>query len=194
MTAELADAERYQEAYHTLSDEIGSLVAKNQLAEEEAQRLSKFNAEILGHNNPAQRIMYVDRIRRELAETKHVCTHSPRLSGTRLIDWHVFEQKLVMLGREQEAAAAINDDLQHELDMYKSVMVPGESKPRTALTRVTRTPLVNLARSLNTTGSGGGGGNPLPSASKSDSSRKDSAQRVHVLESIPGDMTIDEIM
>ena len=41
-------------------------------AEEEAQRLSKFNAEILGHNNPAQRIMYVDRIRRELHETKHV--------------------------------------------------------------------------------------------------------------------------
>jgi hypothetical protein len=70
---ELTDAERYQEAYYSLSDEVGSLVARNQLAEEEAQRLSKFNAEILSHNNPAQRIMYVDRIRRELAETKHVC-------------------------------------------------------------------------------------------------------------------------
>lgn len=46
---------------------------RNNLAEEEADRLSKFNAEILGHNNPAQRIMYVDRIRRELAEAKHVC-------------------------------------------------------------------------------------------------------------------------
>lgn len=72
MTAELTDAERYQEAYYSLSDEVGSLVARNQLAEDEAQRLSKFNAEILGHNNPAQRIMYVDRIRRELAEAKHV--------------------------------------------------------------------------------------------------------------------------
>lgn len=91
-----------------------------------------------------------------------------------------------MLGREQEAAAAVNDDLQHELDMYKSVMVPGENKPRTAMTRVTRLPLVNLARSLNASG---GGGTPVVSAAKSDS-----AQRVHVLESVPGDMTIDEIM
>ena len=46
---------------------------KNALAEEEARRLSQFNAEILGHNNPSQRIMYVDRIRRELHETKQVC-------------------------------------------------------------------------------------------------------------------------
>lgn len=66
------DAERYQEAYYSLVDEVGGLVDRNNLAEEEADRLSRFNAEILGHNNPAQRIMYVDRIRRELAETKHV--------------------------------------------------------------------------------------------------------------------------
>lgn len=45
---------------------------RNDLAEDEAERLSAFNAEILGHRNPAQRIMYVDRIRRELAETKQV--------------------------------------------------------------------------------------------------------------------------
>lgn len=73
MTSELAEASRYQEAYCALSDEVGSLLARNRLAEDEAQKLSKFNAEILGHNNPAQRILYVDRIRRELAEVKHVC-------------------------------------------------------------------------------------------------------------------------
>ena len=66
------DAARYQEAYDLLSEEVGTLVARHQLAEEEAQRLSKFNVEILSHNNPAQRIIYVDRIRKELAETKHV--------------------------------------------------------------------------------------------------------------------------
>ncbi|KAH0589398.1 hypothetical protein H2248_005156 [Termitomyces sp. 'cryptogamus'] len=170
LTTELTDAERYQEAYYSLSEEVGSLVARNQLAEEEAQRLSKFNAEILGHNNPAQRIMYVDRIRRELAEAKH---------------------KLVMLGREQEAAIAINDDLQHELDMYKSIMVSADNKPRTTLTRVTRPPLVNLTRSLNVSV----GGSLAISASKSDDlSGKGSVQRVHALETIPGDMTIDEIM
>jgi uncharacterized tellurite resistance protein B-like protein len=77
LTAELKDAERYQQAYYSLSDEVDSLVARHQLAETEAQRLSKFNAEILGHTNPAQRIMYVDRIRRELADTKHVSPSNP---------------------------------------------------------------------------------------------------------------------
>jgi hypothetical protein len=73
LTAELTEAERYQTAYYRLVEEVGELVARNALAEEEADKLSRFNAEILGHNNPAQRIMYVDRIRRELAETKQVC-------------------------------------------------------------------------------------------------------------------------
>ena len=72
LTTELTDAERYQEAYYNLVDEVGALMDRNNLAEDEADRLSKFNAEILGHHNPAQRIMYVDRIRRELAETKQV--------------------------------------------------------------------------------------------------------------------------
>lgn len=72
LTAALTNAECYQEAYYSLSDEIGALLTRNQVAEEEANRISQFNAEILGHNNPAQRIMYVDRIRRELAEAKQV--------------------------------------------------------------------------------------------------------------------------
>jgi chromosome segregation ATPase len=72
LTAELTEAERYQTAYYRLVDEVGELVARNALAEDEADKLSRFNAEILGHNNPAQRIMYVDRIRKELAETKQV--------------------------------------------------------------------------------------------------------------------------
>lgn len=53
-------------------DEVDALVRRNALAEDEAQRLSQFNAEILGHHNPAQRIQYVDRIRQELHETKQV--------------------------------------------------------------------------------------------------------------------------
>jgi hypothetical protein len=72
LTVDLTDAERYRDAYHKLLDEVGVLAARNQLAESEANRLSQFNAEILGHNNPAQRIVYLDRVRRELAETKHV--------------------------------------------------------------------------------------------------------------------------
>lgn len=76
MTSDLAQAEQYQEAYNGLLEEVDALVAKNALAEEEAVRLSKFNAEIVGHRNPAQRIVYVDKIRRELHETKQVSPYS----------------------------------------------------------------------------------------------------------------------
>lgn len=74
LTVDLAEAERYQEAYASLIEEVDALIRRNALAEEETERVSKFNAEILGHTNPAQKIMYVDRIRRELFETKQV-TH-----------------------------------------------------------------------------------------------------------------------
>jgi len=53
------------------------------------------------------------------------------------------------LALEQENASAQNGELQNELDMYKSVRTPLESKPKTNLTRIGRPPLVNLAESLN---------------------------------------------
>ena len=68
----LAESEDYAHAYQTLVDEVNALVDRNALAEEEAQQLSRFNAELLSHKNPAQKIMYVDRIRQELADVKQV--------------------------------------------------------------------------------------------------------------------------
>ncbi|KAJ3499807.1 hypothetical protein NLJ89_g10057 [Agrocybe chaxingu] len=128
LTAEITGAERFQEAYYSLSDQVGTLITRKQMAEEEADRISKFNAEILGHNNPAQRIMYVDRIRRELAEAKH---------------------RIAQLTREQENVVVENNELQNELGMYKSVRYLGDSKPWTNITRVARPPLVNVTQSLN---------------------------------------------
>ncbi|KAA1473976.1 hypothetical protein DENSPDRAFT_803357 [Dentipellis sp. KUC8613] len=127
LTGELTEAERYQEAYFNLMEQVESLAARNELAEEEAKRLSKFNAEILGHNNPAQRIMYLDRIRTELAEAR---------------------QDLLAMTRERDAAAAHSDTLQHELDMYKSVAVPPDMKPRTTITRVARIPLTTQSTNV----------------------------------------------
>ncbi|KAJ6499380.1 hypothetical protein C8R45DRAFT_821070 [Mycena sanguinolenta] len=121
LTTELAESDQFQAAYYSLSDEVKSLIARKELAEGEAERLSKFNAEILGHQNPAQRIVYVDRIRRELAETKH---------------------KLVATETECESVASQNAELVRELQMYKPTSVPSENKPRTAVTRVSRPPLV----------------------------------------------------
>ncbi|CAL1706550.1 unnamed protein product [Somion occarium] len=120
LTADLAEAERYQEAYTSLVEEVDALIQRNALAEDEAQRVSRFNAEILGHHNPAQRIMYVDRIRRELFETK---------------------QDLLMTTRDRDAVINENDALRHELFLYKSVAVHPDDKPKTTITRVTRIPL-----------------------------------------------------
>ena len=68
----LAESEDYAHAYKTLVDEVNALVDRNALAEEEAEKLSKFNAELLSNKNPAQKIMYVDRIRQELVDAKQV--------------------------------------------------------------------------------------------------------------------------
>ncbi|KAJ7045434.1 hypothetical protein C8F04DRAFT_1064761 [Mycena alexandri] len=131
LTTDLADLDQFQAAYYSLSDEIKSLIARNELAEGEAEQLSKLNAEILGHNNPAQRILYVDRIRRELAEIKH---------------------KLAVTVVECETAAAHNVELVRELEMYKSASVPLENKPRTVVTRISRPPLSNFNYSTPPTG------------------------------------------
>ena len=72
LSDELADCEKYREGYNAIVEEMRSLVARNVLAEEESDRLSKINAEILGHANPTQKIYYLDRVRKELAETKRV--------------------------------------------------------------------------------------------------------------------------
>ncbi|PBK91390.1 hypothetical protein ARMGADRAFT_994172 [Armillaria gallica] len=122
---EVANAEQLQEAYRALSDEVGSLLAKNALAEDVAQQLSKFNAEIIGHQNPAQKILYVERIRNELAESK---------------------QKHALLTREHEALVSQKQELVNEIDMYKSVVV--FNKPKTTITRVHRLPLTDLNQSM----------------------------------------------
>jgi hypothetical protein len=138
LTMELGEG--YQEAYYMLCEEVEGLLARNALAEEEANRLSKFNAEILGHKNPAQRIMYVDRIRRDLAETRQVCqAHIVELIQP--VERSCVIQKLLVVARDKEAVAAGNEELRQELDMYKSVMIPIDCKPRTAITRVERVPL-----------------------------------------------------
>ncbi|KAG2146017.1 uncharacterized protein EDB93DRAFT_497784 [Suillus bovinus] len=159
--AELADLTRFQEAYYNLVDETEALVARNNLAEEEAENLSKFNAEILGHKNPVQRILYVDRIRRELSEVK---------------------QKLLVCTRDRDAISAANEDLLHEIMMYKSVAVPGDSKPRTNLTRVTRPPLTSQSMNI------------VAATSAPPCAASDALIKATVLEHIPGDMTLDELI
>ncbi|PIL35838.1 hypothetical protein GSI_01498 [Ganoderma sinense ZZ0214-1] len=173
LSSDLAEAEKYEEAYNGLLAEVEQLVMKNALAEDEAQRLSKFNAEILGHNNPAQRIVYVDRIRRELHETKH---------------------KLLLSTRDRDAAYADNDDLRAELDLYKSVAVPQDVKPRTTITRVARPGTATLESDV--TGPGLASSQGSEQAQRLSAARSSASSRLPSLPELPteGDMTLDEIM
>ncbi|TFL02437.1 hypothetical protein BDV98DRAFT_603640 [Pterulicium gracile] len=120
---ELVIAEKYREAYGTLYAEAEALVSRNELAETEAEKLSKLNAEIIGHANPSQRIMYLESIRQELADTK---------------------QNLLVSQRSHKAASVANAELKKELGVYKSVS--GPSKTSTSFTRVSRSPLADLNR------------------------------------------------
>ena len=103
--------------------------------------MSRFNAELLSHKNPSQKIMYVDRIRQELADMKQVG-----------FSWNEIDldpdrrasQQLLLVMRERDNALASNETLQKELGMYTAVMVPAREKPRTTMTRVTRMPLSSI--------------------------------------------------
>jgi hypothetical protein len=78
--------------------------------------------------------------------------------------------------------SAANEELRHEIMMYKSIAVPEDSKPRTNLTRVTRPPLTS--QNLNTMSTK----SILPCVAS------DALIKATVLEHIPGDMTLDELL
>jgi len=88
------------------------------------------------------------------------------------------------LTREQENVAALNADLQHELDMYKSVMIT--DKPRTHITRVQRIPLSNVTRSLNA--------NMNVTQLSTQVKATTGKPTITNSEAISGDMTLDELI
>ncbi len=86
-----------------------------------------------------------------------------------------------MTTKDKEAVEAENDELRRELELYKSVAVPAEVKPRTFVTRVSRTPLAN--HNLN--------GSHARSVSNASGHSK-LAKRYEV-GNRDGDMTVDEL-
>ncbi|KAL1689430.1 hypothetical protein GGG16DRAFT_57712 [Schizophyllum commune] len=124
LTAELEEAIEYKDAYEQLVEEAHVLASRNEIAEAEARQLMKANADILGHGNPSQRIVYVDKIRNEL---------------------HGARQEIARLRAEREAFLNKHAALLQELDSYRSVMVPIDGRPKTHMTRVARVPLTSRA-------------------------------------------------
>ncbi|EJU04291.1 hypothetical protein DACRYDRAFT_105354 [Dacryopinax primogenitus] len=127
----LAQVERYKSEYQALLAEVRVILSRNALAEDEAERLSRFNAEILGHQNPMQKILYVDKLRREMADVKQAS-----------------KVKLIVSTLERDGAEEARRKLQEELASYKAVEIPMDTKPRSTMTRVARVPFA--ARSVNT--------------------------------------------
>ena len=87
--------------------------------------------------------------------------------------------------RERDNVIIENEEVRHELNLYTSIAVPQQSKPRTTVTRVTRVPLAS--QSLN--------GQSLFQPKSTSSIRKD-GQRLESPTEVSykeGDMTLDEI-
>ncbi|EST08464.1 hypothetical protein PSEUBRA_001881 [Kalmanozyma brasiliensis GHG001] len=118
MAALLDQAEHYETLYNELADQAKHLLERNALAEEEKATLSALNSELLSHNNPHQKIMYMDRVRHELDDVK---------------------QENVGLRLQLERMEEENRIMQRELGSYKAVDVPLSQRPRAEVTRVLRT-------------------------------------------------------
>ena len=92
------------------------------------------------------------------------------------------DKELLLSTRAREAITATNTDLCNELAMYRSVMVPSENKPRTNITRIERVPMGNQNLNLNA------------SAGVKSVGRGGERMILTSLDSIPGEMTLDEIL
>ena len=87
-----------------------------------------------------------------------------------------------MATRDHVAVVVGNEELKHELDMYKSVMIPVESKPRTNITRIERAPLADQNVNVHS-------GRP-----KSVNGTDEGNDKLARLDTVLGDMTLEEIM
>ena len=72
LTGELADYAILQERHEDLLKALDRLMRTADLAEEDVNQLAQINAELVGHNNPSQKIRHLDKLRNELAGLKKV--------------------------------------------------------------------------------------------------------------------------
>ena len=114
---ELERSSQYETAYQTLRAQAQVLVSQSTSYEAQMKELSSLNTILASHTNPSQKILYLDRIRRELDE-RRVQTH-------------------VLLGEKEELQAQCRE-LKARLDVFCKVDARLEDRPRTAFKRVAR--------------------------------------------------------
>lgn len=114
---ELERSSQYETAYQTLRAQAQVLVSQSTSYEAQMKELSSLNTILASHTNPSQKILYLDRIRRELDERR--------------------VQTYVLLGEKEELQAQCRD-LKARLDVFCKVDARLEDRPRTAFKRVAR--------------------------------------------------------
>ncbi|PWN25305.1 hypothetical protein BDZ90DRAFT_72494 [Jaminaea rosea] len=70
LLAALQHAVPYEERYHSVLSQAKMTVARLQACEEQLASLAEENLALASHENPAQKILYLDGVRRELLEAK----------------------------------------------------------------------------------------------------------------------------
>lgn len=99
-------------------------------------------------------------------------------------------QALLTVTQERDNALAQSQTLRHELDMYTSVNVAHDAKPRTTMTRVTRVP---LSQSTNTRSMASSMHRSSGQSSGGDGTTKSRSTFPMVSENGEGEMTLDEL-
>lgn len=122
----LYEAAAVRDAFDKLQHQMSILAGRSELFEEEASQLAAINAELASHTNPNQKIVYLDRIRRDLSEKREECIE-------------------LRVERDEQRERA--DRLEEEVRMYRSVEVTLEERPRAKFTRVERIPSASLSAS-----------------------------------------------
>ena len=83
LNGELIDYTALQETHEDLLKALDRIMRTADLAEEDANQLAQINAQLVGHNNPSQKIKHLDRLRNELAGLKKVSLNSLRVLLTK---------------------------------------------------------------------------------------------------------------
>lgn len=122
----LSEAAAVRVAFDKLQHQMSILAGRSELFEEEAAQLAALNAELASHTNPNQKIVYLDRIRRELDEKRG---------------------EVVELRVERDELREKADRLEEEVRVFRSVEVGLDERPRAKFTRVGRVPSASLRAS-----------------------------------------------
>lgn len=113
----LEKAAPFEEMYNALLAAHHTMLAREEMALDEADRLGAQNAELIGTVSAVQRVGYIEGVRREMALVKHVGYSDDVPRDGLLNKPQELATTRILLNRANETVA----DLQGEVQAYKSI-------------------------------------------------------------------------